>query len=71
MWTKHKYILIRLASTRLSPYLEFPNSKINPILLGEIVITLEYTYSNTLFEIEGEKGGREGNVIEGKGKKGR
>ena len=36
-------LVTRLASTMLSPRLEFPNSKISPILLGGIVATLECT----------------------------
>jgi len=38
-------LLTRLGLKRLNPHLEFPNSRINPILLGGINTTLEYTYS--------------------------
>ena len=31
--------------TKLSPYLKFSNYRINPLLLGDIDTTLEYTYS--------------------------
>ena len=29
MWIKHKYVLMKLASTRLNPYIEFANPKSN------------------------------------------